>query len=81
MLIFIFASKGSPASEEAASITATQTEGGQQQQQQQEVVTSQIPGVLYKVNGQILIARSSSSFPFKCIVTLQCRHIYCVPAH
>ncbi|XP_020616401.1 myc box-dependent-interacting protein 1-like isoform X2 [Orbicella faveolata] len=53
-------SEGSPSNEEAAPLTASQTEGAQQQpsqqlsqqpsqQQQQEVSTSEIPGVLYKV--------------------------------
>jgi len=61
ILVYIFASKkGSPSNEEAAPLTASQTEGAQQQpsqqlsqqpsqQQQQEVSTSEIPGVLYKV--------------------------------
>ena len=53
ILIYMFASKkGSPSNEEAAPLTASQTEGAQQQpsqQQQQEVTTNEIPGVLYKV--------------------------------
>ena len=50
---FFASKKGSPSNEEATPVATPQTEGvQQQQQQQQEVTTSEIPGVLYKVQCQ-----------------------------
>ena len=58
-LLLFTSKKGSPSNEEAAPLTAPQTEGAQpqlsqqpSQQQQQEVATTEIPGLLYKVKTQ-----------------------------
>ena len=62
-LLLFTSKKGSPSNEEAAPLTAPQTEGVQpqlsqqpsqqsSQQQQQEVATTEIPGMLYKVKTQ-----------------------------
>lgn len=62
-LLLFTSKKGSPSNEEAAPLTAPQTEGAQpqpsqqpsqqsSQQQQQEVSTTEIPGLLYKVKTQ-----------------------------